>query len=106
MTPIARRPFRALKRQGRLLTCGATAGYDPKTAYNYMVQGGKVQVIDPATNKKVSVTLTPAGDTQLLNAAFNSRSHGGLGISQGDLKTLRGRGLYPYGRIKIAPGAH
>jgi alcohol dehydrogenase len=28
--------FRALKRQGRLLTCGATAGYDPKTDIRYI----------------------------------------------------------------------
>jgi alcohol dehydrogenase len=28
--------FRTLKRQGRLLTCGATAGYDPKTDIRYI----------------------------------------------------------------------
>jgi len=28
--------FRALKLQGRLLTCGATAGYDPKTDIRYI----------------------------------------------------------------------
>jgi alcohol dehydrogenase len=28
--------FRALRRQGRLLTCGATAGYDPKTDIRYI----------------------------------------------------------------------
>ena len=28
--------FRALKRHGRLLTCGATAGYDPKTDIRYI----------------------------------------------------------------------
>jgi alcohol dehydrogenase len=28
--------FRALKRDGRLLTCGATAGYDPKTDIRYI----------------------------------------------------------------------
>ncbi len=28
--------FRALKQQGRLLTCGATAGYDPKTDIRYI----------------------------------------------------------------------
>jgi alcohol dehydrogenase len=28
--------FRALKHQGRLLTCGATAGYDPKTDIRYI----------------------------------------------------------------------
>lgn len=28
--------FRALKRDGRLLTCGATAGYDPKTDLRYI----------------------------------------------------------------------
>jgi alcohol dehydrogenase len=28
--------FRALTRQGRLLTCGATAGYDPKTDLRYI----------------------------------------------------------------------
>jgi alcohol dehydrogenase len=30
------RSFRALKRDGRLLTCGATAGYDPKTDIRYI----------------------------------------------------------------------